>query len=107
MDVAAARAYFRSPPPKEIVMSKSPRILAPAVAALALAAPNAQARPAIDGPNHNSAVHAAAPAAPVQPSADGFDWGSAAIGAGGAATLVALLSAGAAAAWRVRAPSTR
>jgi len=87
-------------------MSKSARILTPAVAAIALAAPNAQARPAIDVPNHHGAV-AAAPAAPVQPSADGFDWGSAAIGAGGAATLVALLSAGAAAAWRVRDPSTR
>jgi hypothetical protein len=43
----------------------------------------------------------------VQHSGDGFDWGSAAIGAGGAAGLVALLSAGALAAGRVRVPSTR
>ena len=84
-------------------MSKSTRILAPAAAALAFAAPMAQARPAVDAPNHNSA----APAARVYPSSDGFDWGSAAIGAGGVAGLIALLSAGAAATGRVRVASTR
>jgi hypothetical protein len=88
-------------------MPKSARILAPAAAALALAAPIAQARPAIDPPSHNSSAQAAAPVAPSQPSADGFDWGSAAIGAGGAAGLVALLSAGAVVVGRVRVPSTR
>jgi hypothetical protein len=88
-------------------MPKSARILAPAAAALALAAPIAQARPAIDPPSHNSSAHVAAPFAPSQPSADGFDWGSAAIGAGGAAGLVALLSAGAVVVGRVRVPSTR
>jgi hypothetical protein len=88
-------------------MSKSPRILAPAAAALALAAAPAHAMPAIDAPNHNSAPQVAAPATPVQHSGDGFDWGSAAIGAGGAAGLVALLSAGALVTGRARVPSTR
>ena len=85
-------------------MSKSTRLLAPAVAALALAAPAAHALPAIEAPNHNSPVQIAAPA---QPSADGFDWGSAAIGAGGVAGLIALLTAGAAVTGRPRVPSTR
>jgi hypothetical protein len=88
-------------------MSKSARLLAPAAAALACAAPIAQARPAIDAPDHNSPAAYAAPAPSAQLSGDGFDWGSAAIGAGGVAGLVALLSAGAAAGWRVRVPSTR
>ena len=87
-------------------MSKSARILAPAAAALALAAPIAQARPAVEAPNHNSSAQAAAPAAPVQ-SSDGFDWGSAAIGAGGVAGFVALLSAVAVVVGRVRVPTTR
>jgi hypothetical protein len=88
-------------------MSKSTRILAPAAAALAFAAPMAQARPAADAPNHNSAARSAAPALRIQPSSDDFDWGSAAIGAGGVAGLIALLSAGAAATGRVRVASTR
>jgi hypothetical protein len=88
-------------------MPKSTRILAPAVAALALAAAPAHARPAIEAPNHNSAPQVAAPVTPPQPSADGFDWGSAAIGAGGAAGIVALLSAGALVTGRARVPSTR
>jgi hypothetical protein len=92
---------------KEILMSKSARILAPAAAALALAAPIAQARPAVDVPTGNSPVQFVSPAPAMQPSADGFDWGSAAIGAGGVAGLVALLSAGAVAVGRVRVPSTR
>jgi hypothetical protein len=85
-------------------MSKS-RVLAPAAVALALAAPAAHARPAVDVATHNSPLPAAAPR--VQPASDGFDWGSAAIGAGGVAGLVALLSAGAAVTGRVRMPSTR
>ena len=88
-------------------MPTSTRILAPAAAALALAAAPAHAMPAIDAPNHNSTPQVAAPATPAQHSGDGFDWGSAAIGAGGAAGLVALLSAGAVAVGRVRVPTTR
>jgi hypothetical protein len=88
-------------------MSKSSRILAPAAAALALAAAPAHARPAVEAPNHNTPVPAVAPAASAQPSSDGFDWGSAAIGAGGVAGLVALLSAGVAVTARVRVPSPR
>ena len=88
-------------------MSKSTRLLAPAVAALALAAPAAHALPAIDAPNHNSSPQVTAPATPAQPSADGFDWGSASIGAGGVAGLIALLTAGAAVTGRPRVPSTR
>jgi hypothetical protein len=88
-------------------MSKSSRILAPAAAALALAVPAAQARPAIDPPNHNSPAGAFVTAPRAQPLSDGFDWGSAAIGAGGVAGLIALLSAGAAVTGRVRMPSTR
>jgi hypothetical protein len=107
MDRRAARAYLRSPTTKEIVMSKSSRILAPVAAALALAAPVAHARPAVEAPNHNSVARAAAPVAVTQPAADGFDWGSAAIGAGGVAGLVVLLSAGVGVTGRIRVPSTR
>jgi hypothetical protein len=88
-------------------MSKSLRILAPAAAALALAAPSAPAHPAVDAPNHNSAAEYAAPAPTVQSRADGFDWESAAIGAGGVAGLVALLAAGSTVVGRNRVPSTR
>jgi hypothetical protein len=88
-------------------MPKSSRILAPVVAALALSAPVAQARPAVEAPSHNSPAGFIAPAPAAQPSADGFDWGSAAIGAGGAAILVGLLSAGVGVAGRTRVPSTR
>jgi hypothetical protein len=88
-------------------MSKSSRILAPAAAALALAAPVAHARPAVDAPNHNSPARVAAPVVITQPAADGFDWGAAAIGAGGVAGLVALLSVGAGVTGRIRVPSTR
>jgi hypothetical protein len=84
-------------------MSKSTRIAAAAAAALALAAPAAPARPAIDAPTRDSTPTVVAP----QPSAGGFDLGSAAIGAGGVAGLVALFSAGAAAAARTRVPHTR
>jgi hypothetical protein len=87
-------------------MSRSPRILAPAVAALALAAAPAHARPAVEAPNHNTPAPVVAPVAgPASP--DGFDWGAAAIGAGSIAGLVALASAGAAAVGRVRVPSPR
>jgi hypothetical protein len=92
---------------KEIVMQKSARILAPAIAALAFAAPAAHAMPAIDAPNHNSPAAVTAPVATAASSDDGFDLGSAAIGAGSLAGLIALLSAGAAATGRVRLPSAR
>lgn len=88
-------------------MPKSARILAPTIAALALAAPVAHATPALDAPNHNSPAPAAAPVAAPAPSSDGFDWGSAAIGAGSLAGLVALLSTGAAVTGRVRVSSAR
>jgi hypothetical protein len=85
-------------------MSKSVRIVASAAAALALAAPAAGARPAVEAPNHNSPGYIEKPAAP---SSDGFSWGSAAIGAGGVAGLIVLFSAGAAATGRVRVLPTR
>jgi hypothetical protein len=88
-------------------MPKSARILASAIAALALAAPGAHATPAIDAPNHNSPAPITAPLATTSSSDDGFDWGSAAIGAGSLAGLVALLSAGVAATGRVRLSSAR
>jgi len=92
---------------KETIMSKPFRLLAPAAAALALAAPAAHGMPAIDPPS-TSSTHAvvAAPAPAPAPEADGFDWGSAAIGAG-VAGLVVLLSGGVAMAGRARVPSTR
>ena len=88
-------------------MSKSTRILASSAAALALAAPATQARPAIEAPDHNSTSYVEAPALTAKPSADGFSWGSAAIGAGGIAGIVALVSFGAAATGRVRVVPTR
>jgi hypothetical protein len=88
-------------------MTNPTRILAPVAAALALAAAPAHARPAVEAPDHNSPAYVEAPAAPVQPSSDGFDWGAAAIGAGGAAGLIVLFSAGAAATGRVRVLPTR
>jgi hypothetical protein len=88
-------------------MTNRSRILAP-TAALALAVPVAHARPAVEAPNHNSAASFVAPAAPsASSSSDGFDWGSAAIGAGGVAGVVALLSAGAAVTGRTRVASPR
>jgi hypothetical protein len=88
-------------------MQKSARILAPTIAALALAAPVAHATPAIDAPNHNSPAPVVTPVAGTAPSSDGFDWGSAAIGAGGLAGLIAVLSTGAAVTGRVRVSSAR
>jgi hypothetical protein len=88
-------------------MSNYTRCLVTAGTAIALGAPVAHARPAIDPPVHNTTPPVAAPAASAPSSADGFDWGSAAVGAGGVAGLVVLLSAGAAVASRARVPSTR
>jgi hypothetical protein len=88
-------------------MTISTRILAPAAAALALAAPVAHARPAVEAPNHNSPAPAVAPVAGSASRSDGFDWSSAAIGAGGVAGLVALFSAGFAVTVRTRVPSPR
>jgi hypothetical protein len=59
-----------------------------ATAALALAAPAASARPAIDPP-------ARAHVAPA-PSDGGIEWGSTALGAGGATLVLLLTGAGAA-----------
>jgi hypothetical protein len=88
-------------------MTISTRILAPAAAALALAAPVAHDRPAVEPPTHNSPAPVVAPVASSPSPSDGFDWGSAAIGAGGVAGLVALLSAGFAVTIRTRVPSPR
>jgi hypothetical protein len=88
-------------------MTNLTRILAPVAATLALAAAPAHARPAVEAPNHNSQAPATAPAPSANPSSDGFDWGSAAIGAGGAAGILALLSAGVAVTARIRVPSPR
>jgi hypothetical protein len=88
-------------------MRRSARILAPTVAALAFAAPAAHATPAIDAPNHNSPAPVVTPVAAPTSSSDGFDWGSAAIGAGGLAGLIALLSTGVAVTGRVRVSSAR
>jgi hypothetical protein len=88
-------------------MPKSTRIATAAVATLALAAPAANARPATEAPNHNGPAYVEAPAVPAKHSSDGFDWGSAAIGAGGVAGLIVLVSAGAAATGRARVLPTR
>lgn len=85
-------------------MSSSVRFLASATAALALGAPAAHAMPASDTPSAPGGARAVA----VSPSAgDGFDWGAAAIGGGGVAGLVVLLSAAATVAGRARVPSPR
>jgi hypothetical protein len=88
-------------------MSKYARFLVTAGTALALSAPVAHAMPAVDPPVHGTTPPVAAPAASAASHADGFDWGSAAVGAGGVAGLVVLLSAGAAVANRARVPSPR
>jgi hypothetical protein len=101
MDPPAARAYRRR-------MTNRSHILASTAAMLALAAPVAHARPAVEAPAHNSPAPFVAPVAPgASSSSDGFDWSSAAIGAGGVAGLVALLSAGFAVTIRTRVPSPR
>lgn len=88
-------------------MPTSFRLIVPAVAALAFGAPAAHARPAADPPVPPARV-APAPVTVSAPSAaEGFDWSSAAIGAGGVAGIVVLLSAGAAVAGRARVPSPR
>ena len=72
------------------------RTAAGTLAILAVAAPMAAARPAIDSPADIKAHSVAAPARTVAPSADaGFEWGDAAIGAGGATLALMLGAAGA------------
>jgi hypothetical protein len=88
-------------------MTNATRIVATAATALALAAPTAVARPAVEAPTHDSPAYVEAPAAPAPTSSSGFDWGDAAIGAGGVLGLVVLFSAGAAVAGRARALPTR
>ena len=85
-------------------MSNATRIVASAAVALALAVPAADARPAIDAPDHDSPAQIAAPSTPVT---TGFDWGDAAVGGGAVFALVALLSGGAAVAIRARTAPTR
>ena len=69
------------------------RPLAAGLAMLALAAPLAMARPALDpAPTFRRPAPAAAPV--VRTAEPGFDWGSAAVGAGGAGALLVLLAAG-------------
>ena len=85
-------------------MSNATRIVASAAAALALAAPAARARPAVEAPDHNSPASIAEPSTPVT---TGFDWGDAAVGGGAVFALVALFSAGAAVTVRARTAPTR
>ena len=72
------------------------RLVTISLAAGALAAPAASARPApADTPSSGEPVFIEPDPAPVVQSVDeGFDWGSAAIGAGGAGALILLVSAG-------------
>jgi hypothetical protein len=67
------------------------RVLAVTLAAVALAAPAANARPA---PLDQPVVIEPEPAPVVQTVDDGFDWDSAAIGAGGAGALLLLVALG-------------
>ena len=81
------------------------RTLAAGVVAAALAAPPAMARPSDDARTpvvrggaatvvvEPEPAHATAPTV-VRPIDSGFDWGSAAVGAGGSAALLVLLSLG-------------
>jgi hypothetical protein len=79
------------------------RLLATGVAAAALAAPPAVARP-IDGPQEPHRPGPTVGAEPMPAPAEapvvvrhidaGFDWGSAAVGAGGAGALIVLVSLG-------------
>ena len=68
------------------------RALAAGVAAAALAAPVAVARP-IDSPHEPVAGEPEQPVV-VQKLDDGFDWGSAAVGAGGAGALAVVVALG-------------
>ncbi len=69
------------------------RLVAVAVAAGALAAPTASARPTTpDSPSSGEPVFVTPPV--IQNVDEGFDWASAAIGAGGAGALILLVSAG-------------
>jgi hypothetical protein len=68
------------------------RIAAASLAALALTAPVAGARPAIDPSGHAGAHSLPAPTV-IRPADSGFEWASGAIGAG-AATVVLLIAAG-------------
>jgi hypothetical protein len=72
------------------------RLVTISLAAGALAAPAASARPApADTPSAGGPVVIEPEPAPVIQSVDeGFDWGSAAIGAGGAGAQILLVSAG-------------
>jgi hypothetical protein len=68
------------------------RVAATSLAVVALAAPAAQARPALDPPvGHHQPQHSAVVVTPA--SNGGFDWGTAGIGAAAGAGLV-LVGAG-------------
>lgn len=88
-------------------MPNSVRLLIPAVAAFALAAPAADARPAFDPPTNDTTAIAASAATHTESSAAAFDWESAAVGAGGITGLVVLLSGGALVVGRARVSTTR
>lgn len=75
------------------------RAVAGTLAAAAIAAPVADARPALEpgdptGPNPHAIVDSGGETAVTRTTDPGFDWGSAAIGAGGAAALLLLVGAG-------------
>jgi hypothetical protein len=80
------------------------RALALSLAGLALAAPPALARPAIDPQARYSSAeaHVLASAPRVQSADDGFDWGSAGVGAAATGGLVLIAIGGFGAAHRAR-----
>jgi hypothetical protein len=84
-----------------MLMHRGSTTAAAVIATIALAAPTASARPAIDPPAHTAAPSPTTPA--VRPPADGgLEWASTALGAGGATLVIALTGAGVAAVSRRR-----
>jgi hypothetical protein len=81
------------------------RIAAVTFAMLALAAPAATARPAMDPPNVPAAEPSSSPA--VDAAAESFDWGAAGVGAAATAALALVATGGFAAAHRSPAKSVR
>ena len=81
------------------------RIAAVTLAMLALAAPAATARPAMDPPNVPAAEPSSSPA--VDAAAESFDWGAAGVGAAATAALALVATGGFAAAHRSPAKSVR
>ncbi len=81
------------------------RISVATLAVLALAAPAATARPAMDPPNALAAEPSSSPT--VEAAAESFDWGAAGVGAAATAALALVATGGFAAAHRTPAKSVR